>query len=142
MTSEPAVDAALRSLRHRDRSIAEVRERLAADGYAPEELDAAVETLVRTGLLDDARFAALRARSLSDRGAGDTRIHHELRRAGVPAELVDDALASLEHESERARSVVARRGSGAKTARYLHGKGFSEEVVVGAIAEAHDDELG
>lgn len=142
MPSESAVDAALRVLRFRDRSTTEIRERLDAAGYASEERDEAIETLVRTGLLDDARFAALRARSLADRGAGDIRIRHELTRASVPPELVDDALRSVEPEAERAQSVVARRGRGARTARFLHGKGFSEEIVAGFVAGGHEDELG
>jgi len=142
MPSGSAVDAALRALRHRDRSTAEIRERLDAAGYAREEREEAIETLVRTGLLDDARFAALRARSLAERGAGDIRIRHELRRASVPPELVEDALVSVEPEAERARSVVARRGPGAKTARFLHGKGFSEEIIAGVVAGGNEDELG
>ncbi len=141
MPNESAVDAALRVLRHQDRSTTQVRERLEASGYASGELDAALETLVRTGVLDDHRFAALRASSLSERGAGDIRIRHELRRAGVPAEVRAEALELLEPEDERARRIVARRGPGAKTARYLHGKGFSEEAAA-AVAYGVGDELG
>ncbi|MBA3400630.1 MAG: regulatory protein RecX [Actinobacteria bacterium] len=137
MPSESAVDAALRVLRHRDRSTAEMRERLGGAGYARGELDETIDTLVRTGLLDDARFAALRARSLAERGAGDIRIRHELTRASIPPELVDDALESVEPEALRARSVVARRGPGARTARFLHGKGFSEEIVASIVAGGH-----
>lgn len=142
MSSEAAVDAALRALRHRDRSVSETRDRLEAAGYEPEERDAAIETLLRTGLLDDARFAMLRARSLAERGAGDLRIRLELRRAGVPPELVDDALDAGEPEAERALRVVARRGGGPKTARFLHGKGFSDDVIAEVVASGHDHELG
>ncbi len=140
MPNESAVDAALRVLRHQDRSTTQVRERLEASGYASGELDAALETLVRTGVLDDHRFAALRASSLAERGAGDIRIRHELRRASVPAEVAAEALEALEPEAERARRIVARRGAGAKTARFLHAKGFSEEAAV--VAYWAGDELG
>jgi len=92
--------------------------------------------------LDDARFAEVRARSLAERGAGDGRIRHELGRAGVASEAVGEALKALESEADRARSIVARRGSGAKTARYLHAKGFSDEVVANVVAGGYDDELG
>ncbi|MBA3382919.1 MAG: regulatory protein RecX [Actinobacteria bacterium] len=142
MPSESAVDVALRALRHRDRSTTEIRERLDAAGYAHTERDEAVDTLLRTGVLDDARFSALRAQALAERGAGDMRIRHELGRASVPAELVDDALGSIEPEAERARSVVARRGPGPRTARFLHGKGFSDEIVAGVVAGSPEDELG
>ncbi len=142
MPTESAADAALRVLRHRDRSTTQVRERLEAHGYSSRELDAAIETLIRTGLLDDSRFAALRASSLAERGAGDIRIRHELRRASIPAEVVEDALESLEPEVERAQRIVARRGSGAKTARFLHANGFSEESAAAAVAYGDGDELG
>ncbi|MDQ3121363.1 MAG: recombination regulator RecX [Actinomycetota bacterium] len=140
--SESALDAAYGVLRHRERSTTEVRDRLAAAGYLDEECKNAIETLVRTGLLDDARFAELRARSLAERGAGDGRIRHELESAGIPSEIADTALGTLGPEADRARSVVMRRGPGAKTARYLHGKGFSHEIVAAAIADSHEEELG
>lgn len=140
--SESALDAAYRVLRHRERSTSEVRDRLAAAGYLDEERENAIETLVRTGLLDDARFAELRARSLAERGAGDGRIRHALESAGIPSEIADTALGTLEPEADRAQSIVIRRGPGAKTARFLHGKGFSHEVVAAAIADGHGEELG
>jgi SOS response regulatory protein OraA/RecX len=93
-------------------------------------------------VLDDGRFAAGRARSLAARGAGDALIRHALAEAGVAPELVEHALAELEPETERARVIVARRGAGAKTARYLATKGFSHEVVADVVAEDDDQELG
>jgi SOS response regulatory protein OraA/RecX len=36
----------------------------------------------------------------------------------------------------RARVVVERRGAGPKTARYLAGKGFSEDAIESACGEA------
>ena len=140
--SESALDAAYRVLRHRERSTTDVRDRLEAAGYGDEERKNAIETLVRTGLLDDARFAELRARSLAERGAGDDRIRHELERAGISSEIVGNALETLESEADRARSIVTRRGPGAKTARFLHGKGFSDEVVAAAVAGGHENEIG
>jgi regulatory protein len=137
-----ALDAALRALRHRDRSSSELRCRLAEHGYGSDEREEAIETLVRTGLADDARYAEARAQALAGRGAGDLRIRHDLTRTGIPDDLVQQALDGLEPEADRARSVVSRRGTGAKTARYLHGKGFSEDVIAGAVAGGSGEELG
>jgi regulatory protein len=136
-----AVDAALRALRHRDLSTRDLEKRLREKGFAESEREEALETLERTGLLDDSRFAEARARTLAARGAGDLAIRHALGRAGLTAELVEDALRALESEIVRARAIAGRRGAGPKTARYLRGKGFSEEVVAG-IAGASGDELG
>jgi regulatory protein len=136
-----AHEVALRSLRARDRSVHEVEERLAAVGVAGHERARVLESLQRTGLLDDRRFAEGRASSLAGRGAGDELIRHELAAAGIEAELVEDVLETLEPEIDRARAIVERRGPGARTARYLSSKGFSGDVV-GAVATGAADELG
>jgi SOS response regulatory protein OraA/RecX len=59
----------------------------------------------------------------------------------VHRELIDGALEAIEPEADRARRIVRRRGPGPKTARYLSGRGFSEEVVSGAVAEPRRDEV-
>lgn len=137
-----AVDTALRALRHRDLSARELAERLRAKGFGETARDEALETLARTGLLDDRRFAEARARSLAARGAGDAAIRHALRLAGVEDSVVGEALATLDPEEHRAAAIVERRGAGPKTARYLRGKGFSDEVVSGLVAGESAREIG
>ena len=137
-----ALEAALRALRHRDLSVRELDERLRERGFDETEREGALESMTRTGLLDDGRFAAGRARSLAARGAGDALIRHALAESGVAPELVDEALSELEPEPERARAIVARRGPGGKTARYLSAKGFSHEVVADVVAGDDGQELG
>ena len=131
---EAALEAALRALRHRDLSETELDRRLEAKGFSAGERESALETLRRTGLVDDRRFAESRAATLAARGSGDALIRHELGRAGLASELVAEALDTLASEEERARVVVARRGAGARTARYLSTKGFSEETVAAFVA--------
>ena len=64
---------------------------------------AAVEHLIadlrQTGLLDDAAYAAARARSLHRRGASARAIRGKLTEKGLPPELIDQALAGLDDES-------------------------------------------
>jgi regulatory protein len=139
---EDALEQALSALRHRERSAAEVDRHLEARGVGQTERREALESLVRTGLVDDRRYAELRASSLADRGAGDALIRHELRRAGVSADVVEDALGALVAELERAEAIVARRGASAKTVRFLAGKGFGEDVVREVVANAQDEPLG
>lgn len=134
-----AVESALRALRHRDRSAAQLDDRLAARGVSEDDRVEALATLARTGLVDDRRFAKTRAERLADRGAGNAFIRHDLLRAGVDAELVEHAMSALESERERAEHIVARRGPGAKTARYLAGKGFSDDVIHAVVAHAGND---
>jgi SOS response regulatory protein OraA/RecX len=129
------LECALRSLRHRDRSVRELEQRLELRGFSESERGHAIETLLRTGLVDDRRFAEARACSLAERGASDVLIRHTLGLAGVSSELVEEALQDVLPEAERVRHIVSRRGSGPRTARYLLGKGFSEEVVDGLLGE-------
>ena len=137
-----AVDAALRALRHRDLSAADLEHRLEAKGFEETERADALATLQRTGLQDDRRFAESRAESLAARGAGDALVRHELVRAGVDEDLIADAIALLEPEHERAARIAERRGYGPKTARYLSGKGFSEDSIGALVASSDGDELG
>jgi regulatory protein len=139
---EGAHDAALRALRHRDLSVRELEERLAARGHGESERKETVESLLRTGLLDDTRFAESRAGALAARGSGDALIRHELSRAGVELATTEHALGTIEPERVRARAIVERRGPGPKTARYLAGKGFSHDTVASVVAAAGERELG
>lgn len=143
-TSRPpdAREVALRALRARDLSVAELERRLGERGVSEDDASDAISALTRTGLLDDARVAERRAAALAERGAGDALIRHRLRTLGIGSELVEQVISSLEPEPERARRVVERRGAGARTARYLAGKGFSDETVRDLVATHLGDELG
>jgi SOS response regulatory protein OraA/RecX len=105
---------------------------------APIEREATLATLSRTGILDDGRVARNRALALAERGAGDLLIAHDLERRGVPAELVEQALGSLEPELVRAQRIVERRGAGPRTARYLAGKGFAPGTLEVVVADEDD----
>jgi len=138
------VDVAVRALRHRDRSRADVAARLEKAGVGEAEREAALETLERIGWVDDSRFAASRAEGLAARGRGDALIRDDLVRSAVSSEAIGAALASLEPEAERARAIVAAKGRSAATARYLARNGFSEESVeatVGAFAAGEDSAM-
>lgn len=123
------LDLAIRALRHRDRTTAELDERLAAKGIDAAERRRALETLERIGYVDDERFARTRAEQLAGRGSGDALIRHDLERRGVDGEVVEAALAALEPERERAARIADQRGRGVKTARYLASKGFGADVL-------------
>ena len=107
-------EVALRALRHRDRSRRELEQRLA-----------------QAGIPADERFATGRARTLAERGAGNDLIRTDLRRRGVAAEAVEEAITELEPEDVRAAELYERRGADAKALRYLARKGFSQDVLTG-----------
>ena len=129
-----AVEQALRALRHRDRSTAELDARLEQRGIGESEREQALERLERIGYVDDARFARTRAEQLAARGSGDALIRHDLEGRGIEQEQLEAALASLEPERVRAARIVERRGSGLKTARYLASRGFGSDAVETVVA--------
>jgi SOS response regulatory protein OraA/RecX len=122
-----ALSIAGRVLRTRDMSRARLAARLERAAVAPAAAEASLRTLEDAGALDEERFAVARAESLAGRGYGDAAIRHDLTSQGIVGDVVEAAIAGLEPESERARMVVARRGAGARTARFLAAKGFSQE---------------
>jgi regulatory protein len=129
-----AVEQALRALRHRDRSTAELDARLAQRGVGAEEREQALETLERIGYVDDERFARTRAEQLAARGSGDALIRHDLEGRGIASEHVEAAVTGLEPEHERAARIVERRGLGPKTARYLAARGFGADALEAVVA--------
>jgi SOS response regulatory protein OraA/RecX len=130
-----ALRAGLTALRYTDHTAATLRRRLAARGVAPAQRDAAIGTLSRAGLVDDARFAQGRSAALAARGAGNELIRADLESRGVPAEVTADAIALLEPEPERLRRILAAEGRSARVLRKLVAKGFSDDVLEGLIAD-------
>ena len=125
---------ATRALARREHSQRSLRERLLRAGVSAGDADAVIAELGQTGLVDDRRFAHERARVLAERGKGDGAIRFELERTGVGADDVEEALAALEPERERAAALVSRRGASPATARLLAGRGFDEDVVAALVA--------
>ncbi len=134
MTETDAVETALRALRHRDRTVAELDARLRDRGVGEDARHEALETLARIGYLDDERFARTRAEQLAGRGTGDALIRHDLEGRGIDPELVVAALDALEPERARAERIVAGRGRSGKTARYLASRGFGADALEAVIA--------
>jgi SOS response regulatory protein OraA/RecX len=125
---------ATRALARRDLSEQRLREGLRRAGVAPAGEEEVLGTLRGAGLVDDGRFAVIRAELLAKRGLGDAGIRFDLERKGVGAEEIEGALAELEPEPNRAEEIVARRGGGPATARYLARRGFDEEAVATAAS--------
>ena len=134
MERPDAVETALRALRFRDRTAAELEARLEQRGVGEAEREQALETLERIGYVDDERFARTRAERLADRGSGDALIRDDLERRGLAVEVVELALGSLEPERERAERIAELRGRTVKTARYLASRGFGDEALEALVA--------
>lgn len=130
-----AAELALRALRVRDRTAAELDARLSEHGVGEEEREEALAALARSGYVDDRRVAHARAVSLAERGSGDAFIRADLAGRGVAADLAEEAVATLDPERARAGRIIARRGWSPSTARYLSSRGFSSDTLAGIVAQ-------
>ena len=137
-----ALGTAVAVLRARDHTRASLDRRLDLRGVAPAARREALATLGRAGLVDDERFALGRATALAGRGAGDLLIADDLARHGLPVELVESALASLEPEPDRARRLVDALGGTPRTLRRLARKGFRAETLEAVVADGGADAVG
>jgi regulatory protein len=129
-----ALALAMRALARREHTRRSLRARLLRAGIEAEQAEIVVDELVRTGLLDEVRFARERARVLAVRGKGDAAIRFELDRDGIEAAEIELALAALEPERERAARLVGRRGATTATARLLASRGFDDDLVTALVA--------
>jgi SOS response regulatory protein OraA/RecX len=127
--------AAARALRGRELSRRRLGERL-AQKVPPAAAAESLATLERSGFVDDARVSRLRASALAERGYGDEAIRHRLRAEGFDEAAVAAALAELAPELERAHALIARRGTGPRTARYLAARGFGDEAMEAVLGAA------
>ena len=120
---DPAIvlDAALRFLEARQRSVHEVRRRLTGAGYRAELVDAAIARLGDLGVLDDAAFAQAWVES-RDRAhpRGARALRQELRVKGVEASIAEAVLDERTSDREDATpDVVAAERLLARSARTL-----------------------
>jgi regulatory protein len=137
-----AREAAVRAVARRDHSRATLDARLERAGVREAERIETIEAAARAGLVDDARFAEVRAQHLASRGAGDLLVLDDLARNGVDDATARASVASLEPEPVRAGRIVASRGVSERTLRYLASRGFAEESLDGLVADLESRALG
>ena len=130
-------ERALRLLARREHSRRELERKLAPHTEDPAQLQSLLDDLESKKLLSDRRYAEGRARVLS-RKYGAARIEHDLRVHGVAGDASEAAaLDARTTEFDRAREVWRRKfghaaaniKERARQARFLHGRGFSAEVI-------------
>ncbi len=144
----PALNKAVALLAVRARSKGEIEQKLLAAGYRPCTAEMVIYKLEKEHLLNDAEFAAQWAESRMHSKVGSRRIAMELRRKGVSADKVADALESIP-EDEQLRNAVAlaekaaarakdgedRRKTYQRTAALLSRRGYSWDITKAALDE-------
>lgn len=142
-----AREYALRLLDYRDRSVGEMRRKLADRRFPAETAAAVISDLTRLGLLDDERFARLWVRSrLNSRPRSGFLLALELARKGVSRNIIDSALKEAlgpESELDSARSLARRQApryrfdppdsARRKLEAYLARRGYRRELIEEAM---------
>ena len=140
---------ALGAIGRKERTVVEMREWLAVREIEPDEIDRVVNFLIENEALDDRKFAFAYTsdkRELS--GWGRTRIRETLRKRGLAEDLIQEALAQDEEESEvdRAVKVLEERGADLSDDRgrnkalgLLSRRGYNAEDCYAAIRRKSSD---
>jgi len=133
-------EKALLLLARRDHSREELRRKLQARAYTPEEIEKTLGWLEERKILDDSRYAQRLAVFLTqEKLLGPQRVSQKLFQKGIPAELAREAMEKADASltaGERLRIVMRMKLKGrsleqilpderTKLGRYLRQRGFS-----------------
>ena len=145
---------ALRLLTARDYTVARLREKLRGRDFEEADVEAALGRMESEGWVDDRRFAERFVESAlaSGRYYGP-RLRQELRRRGLPPDLVSEVLGRVlvEHdEFEEVSTIVERRFSGfsfstasdrekRRTVGFLQRRGFSLAAIMRVLRATGQD---
>jgi regulatory protein len=134
-----AYESALHFLSYRPRSRSEIVRRLRKHNFSEPAIEAALDRLIRSGLLDDKAFAEYWIENRQRfKPRGRYALRHELRQKGVPSEIIDDLLQEVD-ESDGAYRAAQKRldrwkeldddALYRKMSGYLQRRGFGYAVV-------------
>jgi regulatory protein len=146
---EQAYERALKFIAVRPRSESEVRLRLRKHEVPPVAIDAVLERLKRAGLLDDEAFAKYWVENRAAfRPRSKRMLQMELRRKGVTAEALDEALEQTD-DAEAACALALKRAQRLrglpepdfrrKLSEYLARRGFSYDTVEPVVRQIWND---
>lgn len=140
-TYHRAMQAALRRLRTRDRTEAELRQHLSNKGFGEPEVGLVLKSLTDQRYLDDDRLAKRAVEVAKDKPKGRLLIEHELAARGAHEEAVEGAIADLGDELQSALNALNSRkpDTPAKGAAFLQRRGFEEDTVRTALERVYGE---
>ncbi|MBK7860143.1 MAG: regulatory protein RecX [Archangiaceae bacterium] len=130
-----AFDTAVKLLEGRPKSRARLEAALVQRGFAARDIAQALARVTELGYLDDRRHAEARARAGVAEGRSVPDVERRLEAEGIDPALAAEVTEAVAREAgydelSAARALVQRRKvSGAKAARLLASRGFSDDVV-------------
>ncbi len=142
-----AKESALVYLSYRDRSIAEMNQRLSQKGYPPEVIENVIHTLEETDLLNDERFALSYSRyKVEEKSWGPEKLRFELYGKGIEKELAEVVIKRIYEkysQNDLIQKLISRRSKNRqnvnraemkKNIDYLKRRGFRWDVIREAIS--------
>lgn len=150
-TSTPGRDAyfvAVDLLSRREHSRVELETKLSKKGFDQEQIDSAMEQLLKHGLQSDERYLEDFVRSRVIKGSGPLKIAHELRARGIDSSTLSDYLnnqnidwfevasATYQKKYRSDQSMDAREK--AKRVRFMQSKGFPSDIIFRLFGEWFD----
>lgn len=142
MATDPLTEIARLALKHlamREHSRCELARKLGGRGFAQDDIAAALDHLIATGALDEARLAEHYVAERMGKGFGPLRIRAELREKGLANELVERCLEPLREvwptclanacERRFGAAPPVDRAEYARRARFLEQRGFSTDSI-------------
>ena len=146
-----ALDRAVALLAVRAHSRGEIEDKLLKAHYRPATVEMVLYKLQREGLLDDADFARQWAVYRTDRKLGRNRIAQELRRKGVSASDIEEALADMNEDDQltaatslaekalrRAKPGEDPRKTAQRVLAMLARRGYAWDVAKEALRQARE----
>ena len=146
---------ALRLLAYRDYSQAELKKRLCEKGFSVNGVEETLERCLKTGYLDDNRYATNRAIQLMTQGRAFGRgVLEDLKRRGISDELASQALATARtncdeegllekllhskypHFNFRTASARDKR----RVVQFFQRRGCTTQRIIQLLTEREDDE--
>ena len=136
---QKAYDKSLRLLSYRDRSEAEIRNRIISSGMDEEQANYAIARLKEQRFLDDENFSQNWVENQNDfRPRSKRALRYELRKKGISEENIQKALESANDADTAVKLAVKYREKNrsvdeksfrVKLGRYLSGKGYDYEII-------------
>lgn len=137
-----ALNYAFLLLKHRQRAIQELKDRLKRKKYSPAEIEQVIAYLKEYRYLDDKEFARALTKEKLRRGFGKKRITFDLRRLGVSSEDIQDAIMQAHEEidsdkilRDMIKKLLDKKKDKNKVVTYLLRRGFSYRAIVDVLDE-------
>lgn len=150
---QQACTAAIRHIGIQKKTSGKIRNYLHGKEYDADTVESALEELADRGYIDDRAVAVRLLTARSGRRSVSKNAHrHYLKRAGIPADIVEQTIQDLPPDEETAPLALEGRfkqsgqAEAAAMVRFLRGRGYSPALSVRAVSawirfDADQDQL-